>query len=160
MFLLSRHNSITVLMTMGRSEVALNLYERLQPFYITAADKMLQLRGQWLFARVSASFGRATADKTAERAFRAAASTAVQLELPYESAKILMDLGMFFASRGRWHALELVVIEALNLLDYLGISRDAAVAQVLLLAARQRRRSLNLLQRAVLLINRHHFAAA
>jgi len=145
---------------MRRSEVALNLYERLQPFYATAADKMLHLRGQWLFAKVSASFGRASADKTAEHAFRAAAGTAVKLDLPYESAKILLDLGTFFASRGRWHALELVIIEALNLLDYLGISRDTAVAQVLLLAARQRRRSLNLLQRAGLLINRHHFAAA
>jgi hypothetical protein len=145
---------------MGRSDVALNLYERLQPFYTTAADKMLRLRGQWVLAKVSASFGSASADRTAECAFRAAASTAVKLDLPYESANILLDLGKFFASRGRWHALELVIIEALNLLDYLGISRDAAVAQVLLLAARQRRRSLNLLQRAGLLINRHHFAAA
>lgn len=160
LWLLSRHNGILVLAAMSRSVEALNLYERLQPYYATAADKMLHLRGQWLFAKVSASFGRASSDATAESAFRVAASTAVKLDLPYESAKILLDLGTFFASRGRWHALELVIIEALNLLDYLGIGRDAAVAQVLLLAARQRRRSLNLLQRAELLINRHHFAAA
>jgi len=160
LWLLSRHNCIVVLAAMGRSEVALSLYERLQPFYATAADKMLQLRGQWVFAKVSASFGSASADGTAERAFRAAANTAVKLDLPYESANILLDLGKFFASRGRWHALELVIIEALNLLDSLGISRDATAAQVLLLAGRQRRRSLNLLQRAGVLINRHHFAAA
>lgn len=158
--LFSRHNSIYALAAMKRSAVALNLYERIQPLYETAGDKMLLLRGQWLFAKVAASFGRADSDETAERAFRASAQTAIELELPYESAKILFDMGSFFASRGRWHRLEMVVIESLNLLDHLGIGRDAAVARVLLLAARQRRQSLNLLTRAGLLIDRHAFLAA
>lgn len=158
--LISRHNSILVLSSMGRSSVALNLYERLQPLYDTAGDRMLRLRGQWLFAKVAASFGRADSDETAERAFRASAQTAIELELPYESAKILFEMGSFFAARGRWHRLEMVVIESLNLLDELGIGRDAAVARVLLLAARQRRKSLNLLDRAGLLIDRHAFLAA
>jgi tetratricopeptide (TPR) repeat protein len=158
--LLSRHNTIYVLTAMGRSTIALNLYERIQPLYATAGDKMFRLRGEWLFAKVAASFGRADTDETAERAFRATAQAAIELELPYESAKVLFEMGSFFASRGRWHRLEMVVIEALNLLDYLGIGRDAAVARVLLLAARQRRQSLNLLSRAGLLINRHAFSAA
>lgn len=160
LYLISRHNSILVLSSMGRSSVALNLYERLQPLYDTAGDRMLRLRGQWLFAKVAASFGRADSDETAERAFRASAQTAIELELPYESAKILFEMGSFFASRGRWHRLEMVIIESLNLLDHLGIGRDAAVARVLLAAARQRRKSLNLLSRAGLLIDRHAFLAA
>jgi len=160
MYLLTRHNSITVLMAMGHSEIALNLYERLQTMYVAAGDRMQRLRGQWLFAKVAASFGRTSADEKAERAFRASARTAFELELPYESAKVLLDLAMFFASRGRWHQLELVIVESLNLLDYLGISREAKVARVLLLAARQRKQSLNHLKRAGLLINRQHFAAA
>lgn len=158
--LLSRHNCIVVLAKMGRSVEALNLYERLQPVYATAGDRMLRLRGQWLFAKVAASFGRADTDETAERAFRATAQAAIELELPYESARVLFEMGSFFAARGRWHRLEMVVIETLNLLDYLGIGRDAAVARVLLLAARQRRQSVNLLSRAGLLINRHAFSAA
>lgn len=160
MCLISRHNSILVLTSMGRPAIALDLYERLQPVYATAGDRMLRLRGEWLFAKVAASFGRADTDETAERAFRATAQVAIELELPYESAKVLFEMGSFFASRGRWHRLEMVVIESLNLLDYLGIGRDAAVARVLLLAARQRRRSVNLLSRAGLLINRHAFSAA
>lgn len=159
--LISRHNSILVLSSMRRcSSVALNLYERLQPLYDTAGDRMLRLRGQWLFAKVAASFGRADSDETAERAFRASAQTAIELDLPYESAKILFEMGSFFASRGRWHRLEMVVIESLNLLEHLGIGRDAAVARVLLAAARQRKKSLNLLNRASLLIDRHAFLAA
>jgi tetratricopeptide (TPR) repeat protein len=160
MCLLCRHNSIDALATMGRSVEALTLYERLQPVYATAGDKMLQLRGQWLFAQIAASFGRAKSDETAERAFRATARAAFELELPYESAKVLLEMATLFASRGRWHQLELVVIEALNLLDYLGINRDAAIARTLLLAARERRRSLQLLNRAGRLISRHHFVAA
>jgi len=160
MFLLSRHNSIYVLLAMGRSMEALNLYERLQPIYSTAGDRVQRLRGQWIFAKIAASFGQASSDKTAERAFRETARTAIELELPYESGKVLFELGSFFASRRRWHQLELVMVEALNLLDYLGISRDSHLARALLLAGRDRARSQALLNRAGRLLSRHQFAAA
>ena len=160
LYLLCRHNSIDALSMMGRSVEALILFERLQPVYATAGDQMLQLRGQWLFAQIAASFGRASSDETAERAFRDTARTAIELELPYESGKVLFELGSFFASRRRWHQLELVMVEALNLLDYLGISRDSALARALLLAGRDRARSQALLNRAGRLLSRHQFVAA
>jgi tetratricopeptide (TPR) repeat protein len=160
LYLLCRHNSIDALAMMGRSVEALNLFERLQPVYATSGDQMLQLRGQWLFAQIAASFGRASSDETAERAFRATARAAIELQLPYESGKVLFELGSFFASRRRWHQLELVMVEALNLLDHLGISRDSGLARVLLLAGRDRARSQTLLSRAGRLLSRHHFAAA
>jgi tetratricopeptide (TPR) repeat protein len=160
MFLLSRHNSILALRAMGRSVDALNLYERLQPIYATTADKVQRLRGQWLFAKIAASFGRGSSDVTAERAFRDTARTAIELDLPYESGKVLFELGEFFASRRRWHQLELVMVEALNLLDYLGISRDSALARILLLVGRDRARSQALLHRAGRLLSRHQFATA
>jgi len=160
MFLLSRHNSILALRAMGRSVEALSLYERLQPMYATAGDRVQRLRGQWLFAKIAASFGRASSDETAERAFRDTARTAIELQLPYESGKVLFELGSFFASRRRWHQLELVMVEALNLLDYLGISRDSRLARALLLAGRDRTRSQALLNRAGRLLSRHQFAAA
>jgi hypothetical protein len=145
---------------MGRSVEALNLYERLQPFYVIAGDKMLRLRGQWLFAQIAASFGRAMSDETAVRAFRATARTAIELQLPYESGKVLFELGSFFASRRRWYQLEMVMVESLNLLDHLGISRDSGLGRVLLLAGRDRARSQTHLSRARQLLIRHHFAAA
>jgi tetratricopeptide (TPR) repeat protein len=160
MFLLSRHNSIYVLRAMGRPVEALGLYERLQPVYATAGDRVQRLRGQWLFAKIAASFGRGSSDETAERAFRATARAAIELQLPYESGKVLFELGSFFASRRRWHQLELVMVEALNLLDHLGISRDSGLARVLLLVGRDRARSQALLSRAGTLLIRHHFAAA
>jgi hypothetical protein len=159
MFLLSRHNSILALRAMGRSVEALSLYERLQPMYATAGDRVQRLRGQWLFAKIAASFGRAESDETAERSFRDAARIAIELQLPYESGKVLFELGSFFASRRRWHQLELVMVEALNLLDYLGISRDSRLARALLLAGRDRARSQTHLNRASRLLSRHQFAA-
>lgn len=158
--LVCRHNSVDVLATMGRSVEALNLYERLQPVYATAGDKMLLLRGQWLFAQIAASFGGAKSDKTAEHAFRDTARTAIELQLPYESGKVLFELGSFFASRRRWYQLEMVMVEALNLLDHLGISRDSGLGRVLLQAGRDRAHSQTLLNRAGRLLIRHHFAAA
>ena len=160
MFLLSRHNSILVLRAMGRPVEALDLFERLQPIYITAGDRVQQLRGQWLFAKIAASFGRASSDETAEHAFRATARNAVELQLPYESGKVLFELGSFFASRKRWHQLEMVMVEALNLLDHLGISRDSSLGRVLLLAGRDKVQSQTLLRRAGRLLIRHHFATA
>jgi len=160
MFLLSRHNSILVLRAMGRPVEALDLFERLQPIYATAGDKVQQLRGQWLFAKIAASFGRVSSDETAEQAFRATAQAAIELQLPYESGKVLFELGSFFASRGRWYQLEMVMVEALNLLDHLGISRDSGLARVLLLVGRDKTQSQALLNRAGRLLIRHHFAAA
>ena len=52
------------------------------------------------------------------------------------------------------------MVEALNLLDYLGISRDSALARILLLVGRDRARSQALLNRAGRLLSRHQFAAA
>lgn len=158
--LLSRHNSIHVLMAMGRPVEALSLFERLQPIYPTAGDRVQRLRGQWLLAKIATSFGRASSDETAERAFRATARAAIELQLPYESGKVLFDLGSFFASRRRWYQLELVMVEALNLLDHLGISRDSGLGRILLLAGRDKARSQTLLNRAGTLLIRHHFAAA
>ncbi len=158
--LLSRHNSIHVLMAMGRSVEALGLFERLQATYLIAGDKTQRLRGQWLLAKLAASFGGASSDVTAERAFRDTARVAIELQLPYESGKALFDLGSFFASRGRWHQLEMVMVEAINLLDYLGISRDSRIARILLQAGRDRAQSQALLNRAGTLLNRHHFAVA
>ena len=158
--LLSRHNSIHVLMTMGRSVEALELFERLQSTYMTAGDKVQRLRGQWLLAKIAASFGRGSSDVTAERAFRDTARTAIELQLPYESGKVLFDLGSFFASRRRWYQLEMVMVEALNLLDHLGISRDSNLARILLQAGRDRTQSQALLNRAGTLLIRHHFAVA
>jgi tetratricopeptide (TPR) repeat protein len=160
LFLLTRHNSILVLRAMGRPVEALELFERLQPIYRTAGDKVQQLRGQWLFAKIASSFGKVGSDETAERAFRDTARVAIELQLPYESGKVLFELGSFFASRGRWHQLEMVMVEALNLLDYLGISRDSNLARVLLQAGRDRAKSQTLLNRAGTLLIRHHFAAA
>lgn len=160
MFLLSRHNSIYVLRAMGRPVEALNLYERLQPFYTIAGDRVQRLRGQWIFAKIAASFGKSSSDETAERAFRDTARAAIELQLPYESGKVLFELGSFFASRRRWHQLEMVMVEALNLLDHLGISRDSSLGRVLLLAGRDRAQSQTLLDRAGTLLIRHHFAAA
>jgi tetratricopeptide (TPR) repeat protein len=158
--LLSRHNSILVLRAMGRPVEALELFERLEPIYKTAGDRVQRFRGQWLFAKIAASFGKASSDETAERAFRGTARAAIELQLPYESGKALFDLGSFFASRGRWHQLEMVMVEALNLLDYLGISRDSRLARIILQAARDRAQSQTLLNRAGTLLIRHHFAAA
>lgn len=158
--LLCRHNSIDALAVMGRSVEALNLFERLQPIYAIAGDQLLQLRGQWLFAQIAASFGRASSDETAERAFRATARAAIELQLPYESGKVLFELGSFFASRRRWYQLEMVMVEILNLLDHLGISRDSGLARALQLAGRDRARSQALLNRAGRLLSRHQFAAA
>ncbi len=158
--LVCRHNSIDALAAMGRSVEALNLYERLQPVYAIAGDRMLQLRGQWLFAQIAASFGRVKSDETAETAFRATAQTAIELQLPYESGKVLFELGSFFASRRRWYQLEMVLVESFNLLDHLGISRESGLARVLLLAGRDRARSQSHLSRARRLLIRHHFAAA
>jgi len=160
LWLVCRHNSVDVLATMGRSVEALNLYERLQPVYATAGDKMLLLRGQWLFAQIAASFGGVKSDETAERAFRDTARAAIELQLPYESGKVLFELGSFFASRRRWHQLEMVMVEALNLLDHLGISRDSSLGRVLLQVGRDRAQSQTLLNRAETLLIRHHFAAA
>ncbi|HKH45543.1 MAG TPA: hypothetical protein VKM72_12840 [Thermoanaerobaculia bacterium] len=160
MFLLSRHNSIYVLLAMGHPVEALNLFERLQPVYRTAGDRVQRLRGQWLFAKIAASFGKASSDETAELAFRDTARSAIELQLPYESGKVLFELGSFFASRRRWHQLELVMVEALNLLDHLGISRDSGLGRVLLLVGRDKARSQTLLSRAGTLLIRHHFAAA
>jgi tetratricopeptide (TPR) repeat protein len=160
MFLLSRHNSIYVLRAMGRPVEALNLFERLQPVYRSSGDRVQRLRGQWLFAKIAASFGRGSSDETAERAFRATAQAAIELQLPYESGKVLFELGSFFASRRRWYQLEMVMIEALNLLDHLGISRDSGLARILLLAGRDRAQSQALLSRAGTLLIRHHFATA
>ena len=158
--LLSRHNSIATLLAMGRSVEALNLYERLQPAYATVGDRVQRLRGQWLLAKIAASFGRGSSDVTAERAFRDTARAAIELQLPYESGKVLFELGSFFASRRRWHQLEMVMVETLNLLDHLGISRDSGLARVLLLAGRDRSQSQTLWNRAGTLLIRHHFAAA
>jgi len=160
LFLLTRHNSILVLRAIGRPVEALELFERLEPIYKTAGDRVQRFRGQWLFAKIAATFGKASSDETAERAFRDSAHAAVELQLPYESGKVLFDLGSFFASRGRWHQLELVMVEALNLLDYLGISRDSRLARLLLQVGRDRAQSQTLLSRAERLLIRHHFAAA
>jgi hypothetical protein len=72
---------------------------------------------------------------------------------------VLFELGSFFASRRRWYQLEMVMVEALNLLDHLGISRDSCLARILLLAGRDRAQSQTLLSRAGVLLIRHHFAA-
>jgi tetratricopeptide (TPR) repeat protein len=160
LFLMSRHNSILVLRAMGRPVEALDLFERLQPVYRSSGDRVQRLRGQWLLAKIAASFGRGSSDETAERAFRATARAAIELQLPYESGKVLFELGSFFASRRRWYQLEMVMIEALNLLDHLGISRDSGLARILLLAGRDRAQSQTLLNRAGALLIRHHFAAA
>lgn len=160
MFLLSRHNSIYVLRAMGRPVEALGLFERLQPVYLTAGDRIQRLRGQWMFAKIAASFGKTSSDETAERAFRDTARSAIDLQLPYESGKVLFELGSFFASRRRWYQLEMVMVEALNLLDHLGISRDSGLGRVLLQAGRDRAQSQTLLNRAGRLLIRHHFAAA
>jgi len=160
MFLLSRHNSVLVLRAMGRPVEALDLFERLQPIYLLAGDRVQRLRGQWLFAKIAASFGKTGSDETAERSFRDTARAAIELQLPYESGKVLFELGSFFASRKRWYQLEMVMVEALNLLDHLGISRDSTLGRVLLLAGRDRARSQSLLNRAGTLLIRQHFAAA
>lgn len=160
MFLLTRHNSILVLRRMGRPVEALDLFERIQHVYGTTGDRVQRLRGQWLFAKIAASFGNSSSDETAERAFRDTARSAVELQLPYESGKVLFDLGEFFAARRRWHQLELVMVEALNLLDHLGISRDSTLGRVLLLVGRDKAQSQALLSRAGTLLNRHQFAAA
>jgi len=160
LYLLARHNSILVLRSMGRPVEALELFERLEPIYKTAGDRVQRFRGQWLFAKIAASFGKASSDETAEHAFRDTARAAIELQLPYESGKVLFDLGSFFASRGRWHQLEMVMVEALNLLDDLGISRNSRLARILLQAGRNRTQSQTLLSRAERLFIRHHFAAA
>lgn len=160
MFLVTRHNSVLVLRAMGRFVEALDLFERIQPVYKTTGDRVQRLRGQWLFAKIAASFGNSSSDETAERAFRDTARSAVELQLPYESGKVLFELGEFFAARRRWHQLELVMVEALNLLDHLGISRDSTLGRVLLLVGRDKEQSQTLLSRAGRLLIRHHFAAA
>jgi hypothetical protein len=93
---MSRHNSILVLRAMGRPVEALDLFERLQPVYMSTGDRVQRLRGQWLLAKIAASFGRGSSDETAERAFRATARAAIELQLPYESGKVLFELGSFF----------------------------------------------------------------
>lgn len=133
--LIPLHNGIRILVDLGRSSTALEAFERILPIYSRSADRLMLLRGKWLYSQILASFGRAETDSRAEVVYREAIEEAIQGELPYEAAKLALELALLFESRGRYSLLRDYVSEALAIFEAVGISREAMAARLLARAA-------------------------
>jgi len=126
-----RHNAIRSVLSLNRPEVALELFEASHELYLRAADPIMLLRYRWLRAMCAARFGTAQRDAEAEAELRAAAEEAAARSLPYEAARILLELAELFANRGRFGLLPDLASEILPLLAAMGIEREAIAVRML-----------------------------
>jgi hypothetical protein len=147
--LICRHNGIRYLLGMGRPGDAWKGIEDAAALYEAAGDSLMLLRRRYLRAKVAMGFGNREMDLVAESDFLSAAGEAADRELPYEAAKVLLDLAGLYASRGRYLKLPSLVRDVLGLLDNLGIGRESLAARSLMQACEERSRCARLIGQAV-----------
>jgi tetratricopeptide (TPR) repeat protein len=145
--LIVRHYGAFCLLEMGSIDRALEVVQLLAPLYEKAADPMILIRQHWLEAQILAGYGSASRDRAAEEGFRATADEALGLGLPYEAAQILLDLGVFYAQRGRFTILPDLLEEILPVFDELGIGRESLTVRLLQRAVKKHSRTVELLRK-------------
>jgi tetratricopeptide (TPR) repeat protein len=144
--LIARHNGVIFLEGLGRRGEAFAALRLLAELYDQVGDRLLIFRRDWLLAQVCA--GRTDLDRVAEAGFRRALVEAQSLALPYEAAKVGLDLACFLVSRKRTAEIAPVVEALLGIFDALGISRESTAARLLRRVCRQDRLAGEFLARA------------
>jgi tetratricopeptide (TPR) repeat protein len=152
--LLCRHNGIVFLAALGRHSEALAALARTTELYEVAGDQLLLFRRCWLKAQVCAAHGRRDLDEVAEAHFRCALAEAQELRLPYEAAKVGLELAELLAARGRGGEIASVVQAILPVFDALGIGRESVAARLLRRSAREQQLACELLARVVAVFER------
>ncbi len=156
--LIARHNGCLFLEALGRRAQALKVLRLLEPLYEYVGDRLLLFRRDWLTAQIHASLP--DSDVAAEAGFRRALAAAQDLELPYEAAKVGLNLACFLVSRRRTAEVGPVVEALLQLFDALGIGRESTAARLLRRVCRQERLAGELLARVAVVVNGRSSRAA
>jgi tetratricopeptide (TPR) repeat protein len=133
--LIARHHGVRCLYVLGRTEEALQTIDYLAPLYRSAGDPIIQVRHFWVRAEILASFGSAKKDMEAEETYKAAIAEAERLQLPYEIACLLLQLGEWYAQRGKKGAFKNLLDKLLPTLDTLGMNKEALAARIWRIAA-------------------------
>lgn len=129
--LLLRLHGINCLTDLGCPNDALCWLDRLRPLSSACDDPIIAIRIRWLTGKALAACGGERNDLAAEIEYRGGWEQAVGRGLPYEAAKIALELGVFYADRGRYQPLPSLVADAVPLFNALGLSRDAMASRLL-----------------------------
>ena len=113
------------------------------------------IRHLWLRAHILSGFGSQKRDEEAEAAFRHAALESARLELPYEAARIWLELAVLFVRRGRYPLLEGIVREILPLLASMGLGRESTVVRLLVKASTTHVQAVEILAKVQRRLDRH-----
>ena len=77
------------------------------------------------------------------------------MELPFEAARIWLEVAVLFARRGRYSLLEDVVREVLPLLASMGLDRESTVVRLLMRASTSHVQAVEILSKVQRRLDRH-----
>lgn len=132
------HNLARCLIDAGASAFALTLLEKFGPVYRAFADPRTETKRGWMQGRALLQLGRIS---EAKPFLEGSKSRFAELESPYDTAWVTLDLTELYAAEGNWDSVEESAAETVQICRAHGVRAEALAAARLLLAATARRQA-------------------
>jgi tetratricopeptide (TPR) repeat protein len=125
LLLCARHNLITYLADLGRSQEARRIYRDTRPLYRSFAEPWVQNRRKWMRAKIARDLGHTA---HAETLYLLARDGFVAEGIPYDTALVSLELASLYAEQGRTAELKRLAEEMLPIFTSQRIHREALAA--------------------------------